>query len=113
MFGVSPEQIVIVYAMVEVIRAWFPSAIVRLDGRLRVWILVAVASAIVVGQGAATPDNTEDVLYLLRDIATLTVASVLANGAVVASQLQNVVRSVTTFGGRLTVDGSAASGDSS
>ena len=113
MFDISPEQVAVVFVMVELIRAWLPSSLLNLDGKLRVWIVVGIASVLVVAQDAVTPDNVDDALILLRSVATLTVASVMANGAVVASGLQAPLRSITTVGGRLPVNGSDASGSSS
>ncbi len=99
MFEISAVQVAAVYAIVEVIRGLLPAQWLSIDGKIRVWILVTVASVAVVFQGDPPVVDTQDFLDIGVDVISLAIAAIVANGAVASSGLKTVVRKVATLGG--------------
>ncbi len=78
MFEISAVQVAAVYAIVEVIRGLLPAQWLSIDGKIRVWILVTVASVAVVFQGDPPVVDTQDFLDIGVDVISLAIAAIVA-----------------------------------
>lgn len=98
---VSLEEIAALWVAVTAIRALLPAAWFKLDGKVRMWLLV-LAGAVVVRASAydAAPEGLEAWLTLVGEVLALALAAIAADGGAQVSGLKTKTREVFTLHGR-------------